>query len=98
MNVSDLNLKGLFETMRAVRAQMSSASEQRAMLNRARADTPIIDDIFNQIGLMTRDESPDQPNPGVDCAIRDLLIVLALRDIEREQREKGKSRLWVARK
>lgn len=97
MNVSDLNLEVLFETMRRVRAQMSTLSVQRALLNRARADTPIVDDILDQIELMAHEESPSQRSRGLECALRDMLIFLALREIEREQHDKAESRLRAAR-
>jgi len=96
MNVSDLNLDGLCENLVRVGAQLSTPSTLRALLDRARADTPIIDEFIGQIELMAQDKSLKHRKRVLELAKRDLHIFLALREIEREQHDKAESRLRAA--
>ena len=96
MNVSDLNLEGLLEHVSRVQARLSRSSTLRSLLDRARADTPIIDELLDQIALMLKDKSLRHRKKVIGLAERDLLVLLALRELEREQHDKAESRLRAA--
>lgn len=96
MTLSDLNLERLFQHMVRMQAQLHNRTTMKSLLDQARADTPVIDEILGQIAAMIHTKSLRHRKKSLELAQHHPHLFLALRDIEHEQRDQAELRIRAA--
>jgi len=82
MKLSELDLETLMNAIIKVNRLMEDEDTCNHLLDAAKSDTPIIDQLMTEINNLYSHEDNIQAEKGIAAAQRDLTILLALREIE----------------
>jgi len=84
MNLKELDLNTFMNAIIKVNQLMADEKSCNSLLNKAKKDTPIIDELLAEINNLFGHEDGPQKEKGVATAQRDLTVLLALREIEKQ--------------
>ena len=85
MRMASLTLDEFMVAVKGVNATLSSEEHYAALLNEASSDTPVIDELLEQLAILEAFPESKQKSIGLTAAHRDLVILLALRHVEKAE-------------
>lgn len=83
MNLDELDLDTFMNAIMVVNKAMADEKSCNKLLDAAKKDTPIIDQLMAEINKLYEHEDGPQKEKGIATAQRDLTVLLALREIEK---------------
>jgi hypothetical protein len=96
MDLRKLTLENLMSHMKDIEQKLDDSSQAETLLNAARSDLPIVDDLLDAMAMLIERGKSPPGSIGMERAKRDLLVILAIREIEQEE-QGGSSRRGKAR-
>ena len=81
MNLKELDLNTFMNAIIKINQLMTDEKSCNSLLNKAKKDTPIIDELLAEINNLFGHEDSPEKEKGVTTAQRDLTVLLALREI-----------------
>lgn len=85
MRIACLTIDEFMAAIKSVNAALSDPERYDQLLGTASSDTPIIEELLEQIALIEAFPDSKQKEVGLTAAHRDLTILLALRHIEKTE-------------
>jgi hypothetical protein len=83
MKLEELDLDTFMNAIIKVNKLMADEKACNSLLDAARKDTPIIDELMAEMNKLLKHKDGPQKEKGVAAAERDLTVLLALREIEK---------------
>lgn len=83
MRLAELDLDTFMNAIVEVNRLMEDETKCNILLDDAKKDTPIIDQLLAEMNKLFKHEEEPQKEKGVAAAERDLTVLLALREIEK---------------
>jgi hypothetical protein len=91
MNLKTLTFSKLSDHMQTVMETLNRGDSLDELLNPAREECPIIDDLIDALGYVLRMKSEPKRTAVFNMIQRDLALFLALRDLDQEEAGKRKA-------
>jgi len=85
MKLKELDLDTFMNAIIKVNKLMANEKSCNNLLDAAKKDTPIIDELLAEMNKIFQHEEGPEKEKGVTAAERDLTILLALREIEKSE-------------
>jgi hypothetical protein len=85
MKLKELDLDTFMNAIARVNKVMADEEACNDLLDAARKDTPLIDELMAEMNRLFDHEDGPQKERGVTAAQRDLTVLLALREIEKAE-------------
>lgn len=83
VNVSPLDFDSFLRSVKAINAKLADEKAHDALLAEARADSPCIAGVLQELSLLHEMPPSAEVQKGITLAHRDLVVLLALRAVEK---------------
>ena len=85
MEIASITIEEYMGVIKQINATLADGKRFEAFLNSATKEMPLIGDILEQIALLNSFPESSQKEKGLTAAHRDLVVLLALRQLEKKK-------------